>query len=98
MIGVLPIALVLQRFPVAKALSALIFVRIASFPLHLQLVIEALHLQIWGVIVMLTVVVTNYQGAIAQRFFLGLVESAVSPGFVLGTYDNNVLGGGCTNV
>lgn len=33
---------------------------------------------------MLTVVVTNYPGAVAQRFFLGLVESAVSPGFVLG--------------
>ena len=62
-IGVLPIALVLQRLPLAKALSILIF--------------------IWGVIVILTVTVHNYHGAIAQRFFLGLVESAVSPGFVL---------------
>lgn len=32
---------------------------------------------------MLTVVVSSFQGAVAQRFFLGLVESAVSPGFVL---------------
>ncbi|PSR72625.1 hypothetical protein PHLCEN_2v11509 [Hermanssonia centrifuga] len=62
-IGVLPIALVLQRFPVAKALSFLIF--------------------LWGVIVMLTVTLSNFSGAVAQRFFLGLVESAVSPGFVL---------------
>lgn len=62
-IGVLPIALVLQRFPLAKALSMLIF--------------------IWGVIVILTVTVTNFHGAVAQRFFLGIVESAVSPGFVL---------------
>ncbi|GJE90152.1 hypothetical protein PsYK624_062770 [Phanerochaete sordida] len=57
-VGVLPIALVLQRLPVAKALSLLIF--------------------IWGAIVMLTVTVSSYQGAVAQRFFLGLVESAVS--------------------
>ncbi|KZT50799.1 MFS general substrate transporter [Calocera cornea HHB12733] len=62
-IGVLPIALLLQRLPVAKALSALIFV--------------------WGVIVILTPTVNSYAGAVVQRFFLGLVESAVSPGFVL---------------
>ncbi|KZO89503.1 MFS general substrate transporter, partial [Calocera viscosa TUFC12733] len=61
--GVLPIALLLQRLPVAKALSALIFV--------------------WGVIVILTPTVNSYPGAVVQRFFLGLVESAVSPGFVL---------------
>ena len=53
----------LQRLPLAKALSTLIF--------------------IWGIIVMLTVTVTTFHGAVAQRFFLGLVESAVSPGFVL---------------
>ncbi|EJT96617.1 MFS general substrate transporter [Dacryopinax primogenitus] len=62
-VGVLPIALLLQRLPVAKALSTLIFV--------------------WGVIVILTVTVTSFPGAVVQRFFLGLVESAVSPGFVL---------------
>ncbi|KAI0684268.1 MFS general substrate transporter [Cytidiella melzeri] len=61
--GVLPIALILQKLPAVKALSATIFV--------------------WGSIVMLMVLVTNYPGAIAQRFFLGLVESAVAPGFVL---------------
>ncbi len=32
---------------------------------------------------MLTVTLSNFSGAVAQRFFLGLVESAVSPGFVL---------------
>ncbi|KAI0083981.1 MFS general substrate transporter [Irpex rosettiformis] len=62
-IGVLPIALILQRLPVVKALSALIF--------------------LWGVVVFLMVTVTNFHGAIAQRFFLGMIESAVSPGFVL---------------
>lgn len=35
---------------------------------------------------MLTVVVSSFPGAVAQRFFLGLVESAVSPGFVLGLF------------
>ncbi|KAI0818858.1 MFS general substrate transporter [Irpex lacteus] len=62
-IGVLPIALILQRLPVVKALSALIF--------------------LWGSVVMLMVTATNFHGAIAQRFFLGMIESAVSPGFVL---------------
>ncbi|KAG9100394.1 hypothetical protein FRC06_004170 [Ceratobasidium sp. 370] len=38
---------------------------------------------LWGVIVMLTVVVTSYPGIVVQRVFLGVVESAVSPGFVL---------------
>ncbi|RSH84021.1 hypothetical protein EHS25_005266 [Saitozyma podzolica] len=37
---------------------------------------------IWGVICILTVVCHNYEGFVAQRFFLGLAESAVSPAFV----------------
>ncbi|KAF8913623.1 major facilitator superfamily domain-containing protein [Mucidula mucida] len=61
-VGVLPIALLLQRLPLVKALSAFILV--------------------WGVVCMLTVVVTGYTGLVIQRIFLGIVESAVSPGFV----------------
>ncbi|QRW14604.1 major facilitator superfamily transporter [Ceratobasidium sp. AG-Ba] len=38
---------------------------------------------IWGVVVMLTIVVKSYPGIVVQRVFLGVVESAVSPGFVL---------------
>ncbi|KAF8710417.1 MFS general substrate transporter, partial [Rhizoctonia solani] len=38
---------------------------------------------LWGIIVMLTIVVTSYPGIVVQRVFLGVVESAVSPGFVL---------------
>lgn len=37
---------------------------------------------IWGVVCILTVVCHNYPGFVAQRFFLGLTESAVSPAFV----------------
>lgn len=37
---------------------------------------------IWGVVAMLTVVCHSYQGLYVQRFFLGLLESAVSPCFV----------------
>lgn len=37
---------------------------------------------IWGIICLLTVVCTDYRGFVAQRFFLGLIESAVSPAFV----------------
>ncbi|KAK4685959.1 MFS transporter, ACS family, allantoate permease, partial [Tremellales sp. Uapishka_1] len=36
----------------------------------------------WGVVCILTVVVTSYQGLVVQRVFLGLLESAVSPAFV----------------
>ncbi|KAG9113184.1 hypothetical protein FRC07_007806 [Ceratobasidium sp. 392] len=38
---------------------------------------------IWGVIVMLTITVKSYPGIVVQRVFLGVAESAVSPGFVL---------------
>ncbi|EIN12276.1 MFS general substrate transporter [Punctularia strigosozonata HHB-11173 SS5] len=65
MVGVLPMSLLLQRFPVAKTLGLLIF--------------------LWGVVVMLTVLVSSYPGAVAIRFFLGVIESSVSPGFVLVT-------------
>ncbi|GAA5980577.1 hypothetical protein JCM5350_004353 [Sporobolomyces pararoseus] len=62
-IAVLPFALLLQRLPLAKTLSACIF--------------------FWGVTVILTVVVKSYQGLVIQRVFLGVLESSVSPGFVM---------------
>lgn len=34
---------------------------------------------LWGVVCILTIVVQNSEGFIAQRFFLGLMESAVGP-------------------
>lgn len=37
---------------------------------------------VWGICCILTVACTNYEGFVAQRFFLGLLESAVSPAFV----------------
>ncbi|KAE8198899.1 hypothetical protein CF336_g1459 [Tilletia laevis] len=42
-------------------------------------------IMLWGFIAILTPVVADYRGLIAQRFFLGAVESAVSPGFILVT-------------
>jgi MFS family permease len=42
----------------------------------------ALVVLIWGIVCILTVVCHNYGGFVAQRFFLGLMESAVSPAFV----------------
>ncbi|KAF4555238.1 MFS-type transporter-like protein 51 [Elsinoe fawcettii] len=38
---------------------------------------------IWGVCLILTTVCHNYQGIYAQRFFLGFLESGVSPLFML---------------
>lgn len=37
----------------------------------------------WGICVLLTAVCFNYKGLYAQRFFLGFLESAVTPIFVL---------------
>lgn len=37
---------------------------------------------LWGVLVMLTCVVSDYRGLYAQRIFLGFVEASVPPGFV----------------
>lgn len=38
---------------------------------------------IWGICLIMTVVCTNYQGIYAQRFFLGVLESGISPLFML---------------
>lgn len=38
---------------------------------------------IWGICVLLTATCFNYRGLYAQRFFLGFLESAVSPIFIL---------------
>ncbi|SNX87101.1 related to DAL5 - Allantoate and ureidosuccinate permease [Melanopsichium pennsylvanicum] len=38
---------------------------------------------LWGIIVILTPSIGSWKGLIAQRFWLGAVESAVSPGFLL---------------
>ncbi|OBT65226.1 hypothetical protein VE03_04790 [Pseudogymnoascus sp. 23342-1-I1] len=38
---------------------------------------------LWGICLILTVACTNYQGLFAQRFFLGLLESGISPLFML---------------
>ncbi|KAB5594128.1 transport protein [Ceratobasidium theobromae] len=43
----------------------------------------ALMVILWGVVVMLTIVVKSYHGIVVQRVFLGVIESAVSPGFVI---------------
>lgn len=37
---------------------------------------------IWGAILMLTCVVDSWRGLYLQRFFLGVAESSISPGFV----------------
>lgn len=38
---------------------------------------------LWGVCLILTVTATGYRGIYAQRFFLGLLESGISPLFML---------------
>lgn len=38
---------------------------------------------LWGVCLLLTTACKNYQGLFAQRFFLGVLESGISPMFML---------------
>lgn len=38
---------------------------------------------LWGLTLILTTVCHNYQGVYAQRFFLGVLESGISPMFML---------------
>jgi MFS family permease len=38
---------------------------------------------LWGICLMCTAACTNWQGLYAQRFFLGALESGVSPGWML---------------
>ncbi|KAL5348609.1 hypothetical protein ACLOAV_006026 [Pseudogymnoascus australis] len=38
---------------------------------------------LWGICLICTVACTNYQGLYAQRFFLGMLESGISPLFML---------------
>lgn len=38
---------------------------------------------LWGLCLILTTVCSNYKGIYAQRFFLGALESGISPMFML---------------
>jgi hypothetical protein len=44
---------------------------------------SAICIIVWGAILSCFAAVTNYSGAIALRFFLGVFEAAVTPGFAL---------------
>jgi hypothetical protein len=41
---------------------------------------------IWGVIMTTQGLVHNFSGLVASRFFLGLAEAGLFPGYVLHTY------------
>lgn len=45
--------------------------------------VVAILVTIWGVCVLMTAVCSDYRGLYTQRFFLGFLESGVSPIFVL---------------
>jgi ACS family allantoate permease-like MFS transporter len=46
---------------------------------------SAFNIIMWGVVLSCFAAVNNYAGAIAIRFFLGVFEAAVTPGFALFT-------------
>ncbi|SCV73869.1 BQ2448_6299 [Microbotryum intermedium] len=81
---------VTSTLPYSTANSAFYWgyiVAVVSFALLLQRFptakILSLCIFLWGVVCILTVVVTSYEGLVVQRVFLGALESSVSPGFVL---------------
>ena len=45
----------------------------------------AFNIIMWGIVLSCFAAVENYSGAIAIRFFLGVFEAAVTPGFALFT-------------
>lgn len=45
--------------------------------------IASLIVTLWGVCLILSTICINYQGFFAQRFFLGFLESGISPMFML---------------
>lgn len=45
--------------------------------------VSAIIVAVWGVCLILTTQCTNYQGLYAQRFFLGALESGISPLFMV---------------
>ena len=46
---------------------------------------SAFNVIMWGTVLSLFATVKNFSGAVAIRFFLGVFESAVTPGFALFT-------------
>ena len=62
-IGAYPAMALVQRYPVERVASAIVFV--------------------WGLCLILTTVCQDYKGLYAQRFFLGFLESGISPMFML---------------
>lgn len=47
--------------------------------------VAALNIIMWGLVLSCFAAVKNFEGAVAIRFFLGVFESAVTPGFALFT-------------
>ena len=45
--------------------------------------VASILVMLWSICLILTVACTNYQGLYAQRFFLGVLESGISPLFML---------------
>lgn len=46
---------------------------------------SAFNIVMWGLVLALFAATSNFGGAVAIRFFLGVFESAVTPGFALFT-------------
>ena len=52
---------------------------------YLLILPAAFNIIMWGLVLSCFAAVENYSGAIAIRFFLGVFEAAVTPGFALFT-------------
>lgn len=54
-------------------------------PKDTEATLAAFNIIMWGLVLSCFAAVENYSGAIAIRFFLGVFEAAVTPGFALFT-------------
>lgn len=78
-----PTSRLLQRLPLGKYCT---LVRIGTQVLLCVLTsLAAFNIIMWGIVLSCFAAVENYSGAIAIRFFLGVFEAAVTPGFALFT-------------
>lgn len=76
-----PISLGFVRFPLGRYLSLLMYDPSTHLPLYICKAKS--HSLLWGIILTLHAAAENYASLMVLRGFLGIFESAISPGFSL---------------
>lgn len=80
-----PTSRLLQRLPLGKYCKSFTLPSTKTYLLICFFRPAAFNIIMWGIVLSCFAAVENYSGAIAIRFFLGVFEAAVTPGFALFT-------------